>query len=128
MFDAKVNNGVNSIEWTWLMGVDTPKRTIILGYIVAGIVLFVLGIQWAFMFTQTESELWNHKQSGARLTSAECYLQLEKLGEVDFEQLFATRKWDLDCWTGIGVAPPEVDTPGIGACGGGLKDQHADFI
>ena len=66
-----------------------PKRTIILGYIVTGIVLFVLGIQWAFTFSQTESELRNHKQSGARLTSAECYLQLEKLGEVDFEQLFA---------------------------------------
>ena len=99
MFDAKVNNGVNSIEGTWLTGVDMPKRTIILGYIVAGIILFVLGIQ--FMFTQRESELRNHKQSGARLTSAECYLQLEKLGEVDFEQLFATRKWDLDCWTKI---------------------------
>ena len=74
------------------MGVDTPKRTIILGYIVTGIVLFVLGIQWVFMFTQRESELRNHKQSGARLTSAECYLQLEKLGEVDFEQLFSTRE------------------------------------
>ena len=74
------------------MGVDTPKRTIILGYIVAGIVLFVLRIQWAFMFTQRESELQNHKQFGARLTSAECYLQLEKLGEVDFEQLFATHE------------------------------------
>ena len=74
------------------MGVDTPKRTIILGYIVTGIILFVLGIQWVFTFTQTESELRNHKQSGARLTLAECYLQFKKLGEVDFEQLFATRE------------------------------------
>ena len=72
------------------MGVDTTIRTMILGYIVTGIILFVLGIQWAFTFTQRESELRNHKQSGARLTLAECYLQLEKLGEVDFEQLFAT--------------------------------------
>ena len=56
------------------------------------LILFVLRIQWAFTFTQTESELRNHKQSGARLTLAECYLQLEKLGEVDFEQLFATRE------------------------------------
>ena len=58
MFDAKVNNGVNSIEGTRLMGVDTSKGNIILGHIqvVAGIVLFVLGIQGAFTFTQKESE------------------------------------------------------------------------
>ena len=30
--------------------------------------------------------------------------------------------------SGIGVAPPEVDTPGIGACGGGLKNRRADFV
>ena len=29
---------------------------------------------------------------------------------------------------GIGVAPPEVDTTGICACGGGPKDWHANFI
>jgi hypothetical protein len=72
MFDAKVNNGVNGIEGTCLTGVDTPKRTIILGHSVAGIVLLVLGIKRVFTFTQKESELRNQKQSGARLTSAGC--------------------------------------------------------
>ena len=56
MFDAKVNNGVNSIEGTCLTGVDPPKRTIILGHIVAGIVLLVLGIQSVFTFAQKKSE------------------------------------------------------------------------
>jgi hypothetical protein len=75
------------------MGVDTPKRTIILGHSVAGIVLLVLGIKSAFTFTQKESELRNKKQPGASLTSTECcYLQLEKRGKVDFEQLLATRE------------------------------------
>ena len=31
-----------------------------------------------------------------------------------------------EVWSGIGVAPPEVDTPGIG--GGSPKGWHADFI
>ena len=35
---------------------------------------------------------------------------------------------DEEVRSGIGVAPPEVDTPGIGACGGGLKNRRADFI
>jgi hypothetical protein len=52
MFDAKVDDGVNSIEGTCLTRVDTPKRTIILGHIVAGFILLVLGIQGAFTFTQ----------------------------------------------------------------------------
>jgi hypothetical protein len=73
-----------------LTGVDTPKRTIILGHSVAGIVLLVLGIKRAFTFTQKESELRNQKQSGARLTLAG--LQLEMRGKVDFEQLLATRE------------------------------------
>jgi hypothetical protein len=30
--------------------------------------------------------------------------------------------------SGIGVAPPEVDTPGIGACVGSLKGRCSDFI
>lgn len=32
---------------------------------------------------------------------------------------------DEEVRSGIGVAPPEVDTTGTGACGGGLK---VDFI
>ena len=37
--------------------------------------------------------LRNRKQSGARLTLAACsYLQLEKQGKVDFEQLLAMRE------------------------------------
>jgi hypothetical protein len=42
---------------------------------------------------------------------------------------------DTEVRSGIGVAPPEVDTPGIGACGGGPKVcgggpkvRRADFI
>ena len=66
-----------------------PKRTIIFGYIVAGIILHVLGIQRVFKFTQKESEF---VKSGARLTSAGCYLQLERQRKVDFEQLFAMHK------------------------------------
>ena len=30
--------------------------------------------------------------------------------------------------SGIGVAPPEADTPGNAACGGGPKRRCADFI
>jgi hypothetical protein len=76
-----------------LTGVDTPKRTIILGHSVAGIILLVLGIKRAFTFTIKESELRNQKQSGARLTSAwRWFLHLEKRGKVDFEQLLATRE------------------------------------
>ena len=33
-----------------------------------------------------------------------------------------------EVWSGMGVAPPEVDTPGIGVSGEGLKSRHADLI
>jgi len=80
MFDAKVNNGVNSIKGTSLTREDTPKRTIIPGHIVARIIFLLFGIQRVFTFPQKESkesEFANHKVSGARLTSDGCcYLQL----------------------------------------------------
>ena len=52
MFDAKVNNGVNGIKRTTLTRVNTPKRRIILGHFVAGIVLLVFQIQRVFTFPQ----------------------------------------------------------------------------
>jgi hypothetical protein len=33
-----------------------------------------------------------------------------------------------EVWSGIGVAPPKLDTSGIGACGEGRKGWRADFI
>ena len=76
-----------------MTGEDTPKRTIILGHSLAGIVLLVLGIKRAFTFTIKESELRNQKQSGARLTSpGRWFLHLEKREKVYFEQLLATRE------------------------------------
>jgi len=35
---------------------------------------------------------------------------------------------DEEVRSGIGVAPPEIDTPGIGACGGSPKNRCVDFI
>ena len=35
---------------------------------------------------------------------------------------------DEEVWSGIGVAPPEVDTSGISTCGGSPKNRRADFI
>jgi len=69
MFDAKVNNGVNSIKGTSLTREDTPKRTIIPGH-VARIILLLFGIQRGFAFPQKkskESEFANHKVSKTHL-------------------------------------------------------------
>jgi hypothetical protein len=35
---------------------------------------------------------------------------------------------DEEFRSGIGVAPPEVDNPGIGVSGRGTKDRRADMI
>ena len=89
MFDAKVDNRVNSIKGTSLTREDTPKRTIIAGHIVARIILLLFGIQRGFAFPQKkskESEFADHKVSSARLTSDGCwYLQPLKLWKVYFE-------------------------------------------
>jgi hypothetical protein len=59
MFDAKVNNGVNGIKRTTLTRVNTPKRRIILGHFVAGIVLLVFQIQRVFTFPQKSKKSQN---------------------------------------------------------------------
>ena len=51
-----------------------------------------LGSTGRLHLLKESQNLRNHKQSSARLTLAGCYLQLEKQGEVDFEQLFAMHK------------------------------------